>query len=84
MSGRGVADVVPYRSLAMRICVAHNTSIPRSVCECGEISGIPPCLSGQVPAIEVPGPTPKRPGRVLVDEGDLSEYLERWKNGTGE
>jgi len=38
---------------------------------------------GQLPSVQVPGPTPKRPGRILVDENDLAEYVERWKNGNG-
>jgi len=33
---------------------------------------------GQLPAVKIPGPTPKRPGRVLVCETVLAEYLERW------
>lgn len=33
---------------------------------------------GQLPAVKVPGPTPKRPGRVLVSETVLAEYVERW------
>jgi hypothetical protein len=32
----------------------------------------------QLPAIKVPGPSQKRPGRVLVSETILAEYLERW------
>ena len=33
---------------------------------------------GQLPAVRVPGPTPKRPGRILISEITLAEYLERW------
>ena len=36
---------------------------------------------GQLPAVRVPGARPERPGRVLVDEEDLCEYINRWKNG---
>jgi len=35
----------------------------------------------QLPAVKVPGLTPRRPARLLVDEQDLCEYVERWKNG---
>jgi excisionase family DNA binding protein len=33
---------------------------------------------GQLPAVRVPGPKPNRPGRVLVSETVLAEYVERW------
>lgn len=38
---------------------------------------------GQLLSVQVPGPTPKRPGRVLVDEQDLCKSIQRWKNGSG-
>lgn len=35
----------------------------------------------QLRAVRVPGIKPERPGRLLVDEEDLCEYIRRWKNG---
>jgi len=35
---------------------------------------------GQLPAVHVPGETPKRWARVLIAERDLLDILERWKN----
>lgn len=39
---------------------------------------------GQLPAVHVPGETPKRWARVLITEHDLLEHVERWKNGAGD
>lgn len=38
---------------------------------------------GQLPGIRVPGGGFRRPARVLIDEQDLNEYIERWKKDNG-
>jgi len=40
---------------------------------------------GQLPFVEVPGPNPRRAGRLLVDEEDLLEHVKgKWRNGKTE
>jgi excisionase family DNA binding protein len=38
---------------------------------------------GQLPSVQVPGGGLRRPARVLIDKGDLCEYIGKWKKGDG-
>jgi len=39
-----------------------------------------PVARGQLPSVQTPGPTPKPPQRMPIDEKDVTERIERsWK-----
>jgi len=37
----------------------------------------------QLPSVQVPGGSLRRPARVLIDKEDLCEYIRKWKEGNG-